>query len=157
MKLKLHFHRKNLPKYWEIFLIKLILFFGVFFNLSLWYKLTDKTIWGTWFSLIGLVITLGMNVMLVPRIGYMGCAWAAFACYGTMMVVSYFVGRAKHPLRYPVKRISAYFIGALLLYGAGMMIDAGNDWLTMAARTPLLVIYLLAVLKFENIPLISRK
>lgn len=133
------------------------LFFGVFFNLSLWYKLTDKTIWGTWFSLIGLVITLGMNVMLVPRIGYMGCAWAAFACYGTMMVVSYFVGRAKHPLRYPVKRISAYFIGALLLYGAGMMIDVGNDWLTMAARTPLLVIYLLAVLKFENIPLISRK
>ena len=133
------------------------LFFGVFFNLSLWYKLTDKTIWGTWFSLIGLVVTLGLNVLLVPRIGYMGCAWAAFACYGTMMVVSYFVGRAKHPLRYPVKRIAAYFCGALGLYAIGMPVDTGNDWLTMAVRTPLLIVYVLAVVRFENIPLISRK
>lgn len=133
------------------------LFFGVFFNLSLWYKLTDKTIWGTWFSLIGLVVTLALNVILVPRIGYMGCAWAAFACYGVMMTVSYFVGKAKHPLRYPVKRISAYFLGALVLYALGMLIDTGNEWLTMALRTPLLIVYALAVVKFENVPLISRR
>lgn len=132
-------------------------FFGVFFNLSLWYKLTDKTIWGTWFSLLGLAITLGLNVLLVPRIGYMGCAWTAFACYGTMMVASYFVGKAKHPLRYPVKRISAYFLGALALYGLGSLVNTGNSWLDMAARTPLLLVYLLAVIKFERVPLIHRR
>lgn len=134
------------------------IFFGVFFNLSLWYKLTDKTIWGTWFSLLGLAVTVGLNVALVPRMGYMGCAWTSFACYGLMMVVSYFVGRAKHPLRYEVGRMSLYFFGALALYGLGELVAIdGNDWLTMANRTPLLLAYLLAVIKFEHIPLISRK
>lgn len=96
------------------------LFFGIFFNLSLWYKLTDRTIWGAWFSLLGLAVTVGLNAALVPRMGYMGCAWAALACYFTMMVSSYLVGRAKHPLRYPVGRILSYFLIAAVLYGAGM-------------------------------------
>lgn len=130
--------------------------FGVFFNLSLWYKLTDKTIWGTWFSLIGLVITVALNVLLVPRFGYMGCAWTSLACYGTMMLVSYFVGRANHPLRYPVKRIGAYFLLAMALWWLGSMVSTGSSWLDMAARTPLLLIYAGAVLKFEKIPMIHR-
>ena len=129
------------------------MFFGVFFNLSLWYKLTDQTIWGTWFSLVGVVITVGLNVLLVPRIGYMGCAWAAFACYGTMMLLSYFVGRAKHPLRYPVGRIAVYFFLALALWALGLLIQTGNSWLNMAARTPLLLLYVAAVVRFEHIPL----
>ncbi len=132
------------------------IFFGVFFNLSLWYKLQDKTIWGTWFSLIGLVVTIAGNFILVPRIGYMGCAWTAFGCYGIMMLASYFVGRAKDPQRYPVGRISAYFLSALGLFVMGEWINTGNDWLTMAARTPLLIVYVLAVVKFERIPLIHR-
>lgn len=132
-------------------------FFGVFYNLSVWYKLTDKTIWGTWFSLGGLVVTIALNILLVPRFGYMGCAWGAFACYGAMMIANYLVGRAKYPLRYPVGRIGAYFFGALLLYGLGQTIDTGNQWLTMAARTPLLLIYMLAILKFEHIPLLHRR
>lgn len=127
------------------------LFFGVFFNLSLWYKLTDKTIWGTWFSLLGLAVTIALNVLLVPRIGYMGCAWAAFACYGLMMVTSYFVGLRHHPLRYPVGRIACYFFGALALFALGMAVNAASPWLTMALRTPLLLVYLLAVVKFEKI------
>ncbi len=131
-------------------------FFGVFFNLSLWYKLTDKTIWGTWFSLAGLAITIVLNVVLVPRMGYMGCAWAAFACYGVMMLASYFVGLRKHPLRYPVGRMSAYFVGALALWVIGLQIDFASGWLTMAARTPLLLVYLLAVVKFERIPLLHK-
>ena len=51
------------------------LFFGIFFNLSLWYKITDRTIWGTWFSLMGLVVTLALNIAFVPAYGYMACAW----------------------------------------------------------------------------------
>lgn len=127
------------------------LFFGVFFNLSLWYKLTDKTIWGTWFSLLGLAVTVTLNVVLVPRIGYMGCAWAAFACYGLMMMTSYFVGLRHHPLRYPVGRIACYFFGALALWRVGEMVGFDLMWLTMGVRTPLLLVYILAVLKFERI------
>ncbi|MDE7388892.1 MAG: oligosaccharide flippase family protein, partial [Muribaculaceae bacterium] len=130
--------------------------FGVFFNLSLWYKLTDKTIWGTWFSLLGLAVTVGLNVLLIPRIGYMGCAWTSLACYGTMMTVSYFVGRSKHPLRYPVRRIGCYVLLALMLYALGELVSTGSSWLDMVARTPLLLIYIGAVLKFERIPLIHR-
>ena len=131
-------------------------FFGVFFNLSLWYKLTDKTIWGTWFSPLGLAVTVGLNVVLVPRIGYTGCAWTAFACYGIMMVASYFVGRANHPLRYPVGRISLWFFSAIALYALGCLVEVSNPWLTMANRTPLLLFYVLAVVKFEKIPLLKR-
>lgn len=132
------------------------IFFGVFFNLSLWYKLTDKTIWGTWFSLFGLIITVALNIILVPRFGYMGCAWAAFSCYGAMMIASYLVGRVKYPIAYPVKRIGAYFFFALALYAAGACVQTGNEWFDMAARTPLLIIYLLAILKFERLPLLHR-
>lgn len=149
------------PAYWSgLRVVPVIMIadvcFGVFFNLSLWYKLTDKTIWGTWFSLMGLAVTVALNVLLVPRIGYMGCAWTSLACYGSMMVVSYLVGRAKHPLRYPVKRIGAYVLLALALYAIGSMVDTGSPWLDMAARAPLLLIYVAAVLKFERIPLLHR-
>ena len=132
------------------------IFFGVFFNLSLWYKLTDKTIWGTWFSLLGLVIIIVLNVLLVPKMGYMGCAWATFFCYGVMMLASYFVGLRKHPLRYPVGRMGAYFFGALILWVLGSQIDFASGWLTMAVRTPLLLVYLLAIVKFERIPLLHK-
>ena len=67
------------------------------FNLSLWYKLTDQTQWGAWFSLLGFVVTAAINIMFVPRFGYMACAWAAFFCYFSMMMVSYFIGQKKIP------------------------------------------------------------
>ena len=130
-------------------------FFGVFFNLSLWYKLTDKTIWGTWFSLFGLAITVVLNVVLVPRMGYMGCAWAALGCYGAMMLASYLVGRAKHPIGYETSRLVGYFFFALLLYGVSIVITVGNLWIDIPVRTVLLVIYCLTVLRVEHLRLAS--
>ncbi len=126
-------------------------FFGVHFNLSLWYKLTDRTIWGTWFSLLGLSVTLGLNALLVPHIGYMGCAWAALACYGIMMLASYFAGRYYYPIGYDVKRLSIYFLSALLLWGAAVLISTGNELINMSVRTLLLCGYISFVLKKENI------
>ncbi len=117
------------------------LFFGVFFNLSLWYKLTDRTIWGTWFSLIGLAVTIGLNVLLVPRMGYMGCAWAALGCYTVMMVTSYLVGRVKYPIGYDVGRLAAYFVGALALYGLSLLITTPTEWINLTLRTILLAFY----------------
>lgn len=127
------------------------LFFGIFFNLSLWYKLTDKTIWGAWFSLGGLAITVGLNILLVPHFGYMGCAWAALACYTAMMLASYFVGRTRLAVPYQTGRILAYFGIAAALYCIGMTIDTGSSWIDMLARTPLLLLFIYIVLRREHV------
>lgn len=129
-------------------------FFGIFFNLSLWYKLTDKTQWGMWFSLGGLGVTLLLNILLVPRIGYMGCAWAAFACYGSMMVASYVVGRIKHPIGYNVPRLATYVFGALAFWGIAVLVTTGNRVIDMlVVRTPLLILYCYIAMRAEGISL----
>ncbi len=129
-------------------------FFGVFFNLSLWYKLTDQTVWGMYFSLIGLVVTLVLNALLVPVYGYMGCAWAAFGCYGVMMLTSYFVGCRKYPIGYPLGRIGVYVALALVLYIVGLyLFVTGVALVDYAIRAVLLFIYVTVVVKVEKIPL----
>ena len=132
------------------------LFFGIFFNLSLWYKLTDKTVWGMWFSLLGLCVTLAFNIILVPRIGYMGCAWAAFASYGTMMLTSYFVGRFKHPIGYETGRILSYFAIAALLYVAGMYLLTPWALVNYIVRFFFLSGFVFVVIYREPVPLPGR-
>ena len=117
------------------------LFFGIFFNLSLWYKLTDRTIWGTWFSLLGLAVTLALNIAFVPTYGYMACAWAAFCCYGVMMVTSYLIGRIKHPVGYNITRLLFYFAVAMALWGVAAITATGSGLIDFPARTLLLVVY----------------
>ncbi|MBD5175353.1 MAG: oligosaccharide flippase family protein [Bacteroidales bacterium] len=95
------------------------LFYGIFYNLAVWYKLTDRTVWGMWFSLGGLVVTVVLNIVLVPRISYMGCAVASLACYATMMLASYFVGNRLYPIGYPTGRICGYFGIAAAIYVLG--------------------------------------
>lgn len=133
--------------------------FGVFFNLSIWYKLTDRTQWGMYFSLGGFLIMLGLNLWLVPAIGiplgYMGCAWAALVAYAVMMVVSYFVGQHYYPLRYPLRRIALYAGFAAVCYFLGSIIPEASVWLTYSVRTLLLLVYLAAVCTFEDVPIVS--
>lgn len=132
--------------------------FGVFFNLSLWYKLTDRTMWGAWFSLLGLAVTVALNVALVPRIGYMGCAYAALASYGIMMLASYFTGRHYYPIAYPVGRILAYCALAAVLYFVG--VDFAGMLPQVAAfavRAMLLCAYIGIIVRFEHIPVPVRK
>lgn len=134
--------------------------FGVFFNLSLWYKLTDKTQWGMYFSLICFVLMLGLNIWLVPMIGipngYMGSTWAALISYFIVMVMSYFAGQKYYPLPYEKKRIFIYVVIAAALYlsgiGAGMVMPL---WAAYGVRFILLVLYTGIVAAFENVPLIS--
>lgn len=128
--------------------------FGIFFNLSLWYKLTDRTMWGAWFSLFGLAVTVTLNVLLVPHIGYMGCAWASLASYGLMMVASYVAGRHYYPIDYPVRRIAAYCVAAAALYFVGVHCLAGlHEAAAFAIRAVLLAGYVAAIVRFEHIPL----
>ena len=88
---------------------------GVYFNLSFWYKLIDKTIWGAYFSGIGCAVLIAVNVLCVPRYGYMACAWAGFAGYATAMILSYIVGQRKYPIAYPLTSIGVY-VGITVLF-----------------------------------------
>ena len=88
---------------------------GVYFNLSFWYKLIDKTIYGAWFSLTGCIVLFAVNILLIPEYSYWACAWGGVAGYGTAMVLSYIVGQKKNPIPYPMKDIAIYvFITAFL-------------------------------------------
>ena len=98
------------PSYWEgLKIVPVVLwtyiFQGVYFNLSFWYKLTDQTRYGAWFSLTGCALIVLLNFLLVPYYGYMACAWAGVAGYGTAMLLSYFVGQRYYPIRYPLASI----------------------------------------------------
>ena len=116
-------------------------FFGIFFNLSLWYKLTDRTAWGTWFTLLGLAVTVRLNFLLVPRMGFMGCAVAALCCYAVMMLASYFTGRVKYPIDYDVRRIVFYIVAAMAPWGAGWLLTTGENLFDLPLRVLLLAVY----------------
>ena len=154
------------PAYWEGLRVVPVMMaaelcFGIFFNLSLWYKLTDRTQWGLWFSLFCFALMLGLNLWLIPAIGipggYMGAAWAALIAYAAVMTISYFIGQHYYPIPYEVKRIGAYSLLAAALWGIGSLAEFPSAmWLTYAVRTILLCIYVVAVARFENIPYLSR-
>lgn len=138
------------------------LFFGVFFNLSLWYKLTDRTQWGMYFSLLCFALMLGLNLWLVPSIGipdgYIGSAWAAFIAYFMVMVVSYFVGRHYYPLPYQIGRMALYALFAISLYAVGSLVgEDGSRIIMYGFRSMLLLLYILVVAIFEDIPILSPR
>ncbi len=145
------------PAYWSgLRVVPIVLFSyifqGVFFNLSLWYKLTDKTIYGTYFSLIGCVITLLINVLFVPIWSYMASAWASFACYFTIMVLSYAVGQKYLKVPYDLKAIGGYFALALALLGVyllAMHYLSAVVWACYLCRVALLAIFALVVYRLE--------
>lgn len=143
------------PGYWKgLSVVPLMMLaelcFGVFYNLSLWYKLTDRTRWGMYLSLLCFALMLGFNLWLVPAIGipdgYMGSAWAALASYFIVMTVSYFLGRHYYPLDYHLKRMGCYLVFAAALYVAGMWIEGVfAQWVVYAARVLFLGLYAGAV------------
>ncbi len=155
------------PRYWGGLSIVPIMMmaelcFGVFFNLSVWYKITDRTRWGMWMSLICFVIMLGLNLWLVPLIGipdgYIGSALAALGAYFAVMTLSYFVGRKYYPIPYQTGRLLLYVAFALLLYVIGLAAEAWfATWLMFLTRTLLLILYIGAVCYFEHVPLPRRQ
>lgn len=136
------------------------LFFGIYFNLSLWYKLIDQTRWGAYFSSIGCVATVSIILLFGPTYGYMACAWASFFCNLLMMVLSYFVGQRKFPIRYDLKSIFLYFGLATVLYIAGLALPVESEWLRLGYRTILLCVFIAFVVKrdlpLRELPYIGR-
>ena len=103
------------------------MFMGVYFNLSFWYKLTDETKWGAYFSITACTIVILMNVFLIPVYGYVACAWAGFTGYAVAMLLSYFVGQKKYPINYDLKSIGGYVLLALVIYAVGDVRAKSSD------------------------------
>ena len=143
--------------YWEgLKIVPVVLwtyvFQGVYFNLSFWYKLTDETKWGAYFSLIGLVITLVLQIVGVPLIGYWASCGSSLVCYFVIMLLSYFIGQKKAPIPYDIQRILLYTsltIGLLAVYYAIRLYYTHNIWIMMAIGTVLLMIYLVILCKLD--------
>ena len=118
------------------------IFMGIYFNLSFWYKLTDQTKWGAWFSLVGCIVLVLLNLLLIPRYSYMGCAWAGFAGYGTAMLLSYFIGQKKFPIPYDLRVMGGYVLLAALLYLLSAVVEVEHLVLRLAFRSLLLLLFL---------------
>ncbi len=136
---------------------------GIYFNLSFWYKLIDKTIWGAWFSGLGCLVLITVNVLFVPRYGYMACAWAGFMGYASAMTISYLVGQKKYPINYPLKEIVLYVALAAVLY---IGIVYSNRllplWAALAMNTVIVFLFIAYIVKKDfnknmNISLINKK
>ena len=136
------------------------IFMGIYFNLSFWYKLIDETRWGAYFSLTGCIILILMNIFLVPKYGYIACAWAGFTGYGVAMLLSYFVGQKKYPIQYDLKAIGMYVLLAAVLYVAAEYVSIDNFYLRMAYRTVLLLLFIAYVVKrdlpLNQIPILNK-
>src|ERR1019366_286356 len=92
------------------------MFLGIYYNLSIWYKLGHKTMAGAWITLVGAVITLLINYFFIPYYSYMACAWATFACYGSMMVVSFVWGQKEYKIPYAWKKLVAYIVIVVIIF-----------------------------------------
>ena len=126
------------------------IFMGIYFNLSFWYKLTDQTKWGAWFSLAGCSVLVLLNLLLIPHYSYMGCAWAGLAGYGTAMLLSYFIGQRKYPIPYNLRAIGGYVLLAVLLYALSAVVEVEHLVLRLAFRSLLLLLFLGGVIYNER-------
>ena len=132
------------------------IFMGIYFNLSFWYKLSDQTLWGAVMSAAGALVMIAVNVFGIPRWGYMACAWGGFAGYATAMLLSWFIGQRKYPVKYDMRTILGFFALTLIIFFAyralGRTSLAGDGstlgaWPLMAVGTLMLALYCLAILR----------
>ncbi|MBP5978312.1 MAG: polysaccharide biosynthesis protein [Bacteroides sp.] len=153
------------PDYWPgLKVVPIVMaaemFMGVYFNLSFWYKLIDETRWGAYFSLIGCVIIVLLNIIFVPIYGYIACAWAGLAGYFTVTLLSYFVGQKKYPINYDLKGIGLYVLLAAVLYVASVFIVPENVVFRLLFRTGLLFVFIAFIVKkdlpLKQIPLLNH-
>jgi O-antigen/teichoic acid export membrane protein len=100
---------------------------GIFFNLSIWYKLTGKTMYGAFIALFGATITIVLNYLWIPKLGYLGSAWATLACYLSMSTLSYLIGQRHYPINYNVLKGVGYPLSVLFLYYISTLISPTTE------------------------------
>lgn len=153
------------PNYWDgLKVVPVVMaaeiFMGIYFNLSFWYKLNDETYWGAIFSFIGCAILFAVNIIFVPRYGYIACAWASFAGYFTAMLLSYFIGQKRNAINYDLKSIFAYTALFAVVYTLSVVNPIENSIARMACNTVLLIIFVGYFIKkdlpLKSIPIIGK-
>ncbi len=145
------------PKYWAgLGVVPILLlanmFLGIYYNLSIWYKLSHRTMSGAWITLAGAVITFLINYFFIPHFSYMACAWATFACYGSMMVISFVWGQKEYRIPYAWKKLLAYLVIAVLIYfmHEGIITIWGSRIFNLASAALLLLLYTMFVAAIER-------
>jgi O-antigen/teichoic acid export membrane protein len=128
------------------------MFLGIYYNLSIWYRLTKNTTAGAYITLIGAAITLIVNYLFIPSYGYMASAWATFLCYGSMMVISFFWGQRVYPVPYAWKKLSAYMVIVALLYFLHRLLTGiwDNGLFSIGLSTLLLGSFVVFILRVER-------
>ncbi|RZS99251.1 lipopolysaccharide biosynthesis protein [Aquimarina brevivitae] len=137
--------------YWEAMTIVPIILLanlclGIYHNLSVWYKITDRTKFGAYISVFGAIVTLGLNFLLIPYYSYLGSAIATLAAYSTMMMVSWYYGKKYYPIPYDLKKISFYLITAIAFSAVSFYVANGNYWISI----PLLLVFLVILFITEK-------
>ena len=133
-------YREALPAVPIVMIAEILM--GIYFNLSFWYKLNGQTWWGAVMSTIGCVVLVAINIIFVPRIGYMACAWGGLAGYGVCVLLSYFIGQHKYPVPYNIKAIGGYFALALVLFFVTTFTShIPQLWMRLTLNTLLLLVY----------------
>ena len=139
------------------------IFLGIYYNLSIWYKIKEKNLTGAWITIGGAVITILFNWFFIPILGYMACAIATVLCYGFMMVISYALGQKHYPIPYPWKKILAYIVICILLFGlhqSFLLLDL-NRWVNRAVAVGMVGFFTLLILnverkEFARLPVIGK-
>lgn len=121
------------------------LFLGIFFNLSIWYKLTNKTNYGAYLTVFGAIITILLNFWFIPQMGYLGAAWATLICYISMTLMSYLWGNRFYKIRYPIGEIGFYFLLAIIIYFISNLLQIHSTLWQTLANTMLMITFLTIV------------
>ncbi|MBL0145718.1 MAG: polysaccharide biosynthesis C-terminal domain-containing protein [Chitinophagaceae bacterium] len=128
------------------------IFLGIYYNLSIWYKLTNKNLYGAAITVAGAVLTIVLNIVLIPKLHYTGAAIATFCCYLFMMIVSYKLGQKYYPVPYAIKKLIAYIVLVVLIYFTHLGLNKLYDnhlWFSLITATGLLLFFAWFVSKIE--------
>lgn len=123
---------------------------GIYFNLSFWYKLIDRTIWGAIFSGLGCAVLISINVIFVPQFGYVACAWAGFAGYGVAMIISYVLGQRYYPINYPLRAIAGYTLLCAALFAVAISVTFQSEIISTLFRSVLVLMFIAVIYKVEK-------
>ena len=128
------------------------IFLGIYYNLSIWYKLTNKNMMGAIITISGAAITIVLNIILIPKLHYLGAALATFSCYLFMMIVSYLMGQKHFPVPYARKKLGAYLILVMIIYGLHRLLVNlwDNHWFNFGTASLLLVLFAIFVTRIEK-------
>src|SRR4029079_5577740 len=128
------------------------IFLGIYYNLSIWYKLTNKNMTGAMITLGGAIITIILNILLIPKFHYLGAAIATFCCYLFMMIISYTMGQKYYPVPYAKKKLISYLFLVVLIYliHRSLLYLYNNMWFSIGTATILLALFALFVSRIER-------